>query len=225
MKSELVEVVTLPAGNKRAMPPTGKPRLEAVQVMALIDWINRGASWPDKSDMRPAGVAPPSAAVLEQLRADGFHVSQLAVGHPLVRVDRVPAGARLSALAPIAPQIAWLSLAGFRFEPGEAGMLATMPYLSRLELQHSNVQDIDMGEVAKLPHLRFLNLYATHIGDPGLDHLQELDALARLYLWQTQVTPAGLQRVREALPGAQIDAGSRRDDPPASADATSPAVF
>ena len=77
MESRLVEAITLPAGNKRAMPPTGKPRLQPAQVLALIDWINRGALWPDKNQRRPEGVAPPDAALLERLRASGFHLSQL----------------------------------------------------------------------------------------------------------------------------------------------------
>jgi hypothetical protein len=100
-----------------------------------------------------------------------------------------------------------------------------MPHLSRLELQHSNVQDADLAALAKLTNLRVLNLYATRIGDPGLGHLQGLDSLARLYLWQTLVTPAGLQRLRDTLPRAEIDAGNSRDSPPEAAAAPAPPVF
>jgi len=224
MQSRLVEAITLPAENKRAMPPTGKRRLAPAQVLALIDWIDRGALWPDKNQLRPEGVAPPAAAVLERLRASGFRLSQLAQGHPLVRVDRVPDGARLSALAPIAKQIAWLNLAGFHFEPGELRILADMPYLTRLELQHSNVRDADLADVAKLTHLTILNLYATEIGDPGLDRLRDLGSLERLYLWRTRVTPAGLQRLREALSTAKIDSGDADNGPSGASDAANPAA-
>ena len=138
MASRLVEAITLPTGNKRAMPPDGKPRLEPAQVLVLIDWINHGALWADKSQLRPAGVSPPSPAALAELRSEGFRRSQLAQGHPLVRVDAVPKGARLSALAPVAGQVGWLNLAGYELAPGELRALTDMPYLTRLELQHSN---------------------------------------------------------------------------------------
>ena len=207
MASRMVEAITLPEGNKRAMPPTGKRRLEPREVLLLIDWINHGALWPDKEQLRPAGVAPPSAAAMEQLRANGFQLAELARGHPLVRVDSIPKGARLSALAPVAQQIAWLNLSSFELEGGELQVLADMPHLTRLELQHSNVRDGDLANVAKLEHLAVLNLYGTQIGDAGLSHLRDLRSLERLYVWQTQVTRAGVQALQEALPTARIDMG------------------
>lgn len=207
--SRLVEAITLPVGQKRAMPPVGKQRLAPREVLLLIDWINRGALWPDKAQARPAGVAPPAAATLDDLRDAGFRVSQLAHGHPLVRIDLVPKEASLSALAPIAEQIAWLNLAEYELDAGELRALADMPHLARLELQRSNVSDADLADVARIPHLTVLNLYGTKIGDRGLAHLRELRSLERVYLWQTQATNAGVQELRLALPTALIDAGDQ----------------
>ena len=223
MASRLVEAITLPTGRKRAMPPNGKRRLEPAEVLTLIDWINRGALWPDKYQMRPEGVAAPSPAAMAQLRAAGFRLSALAQGHPLVRVDGVPQGARLAALAPVAAQIAWLNLADFAVAAGELRMLADMPHLTRLELQHSTVQDGDLADVAKVANLAVLNLYATEVGDPGLDHLRELRSLERLYLWQTRVTPSGAQRLREALPTTVVDTGELENTNPETAAAAQPA--
>ena len=224
MASRLVEAITLPTGNKRAMPPDGKPRLEPAQVLVLIDWINRGALWPDKSQLWPAGVSPPSPEILAQLRSEGFRLSQLAQGHPLVRVDAVPKGVRLSALAPVAGQVGWLSLAGYELKPGELAVLTDMPYLTRLELQHSNIQDGDLVYVAKAPHLAVLNLYATAVGDTGLEHLHDLRSLEQLYLWQTQVTSAGVEALRQALPEARVDRGGVDGDAPPTAASQPPAA-
>jgi uncharacterized membrane protein len=224
MASRLVEAITLPAGNKRAMPPDGKPRLEPAQVLVLIDWINRGALWPDKSQLRPAGVSAPSPAVLAQLRSEGFHLNQLAQGHPLVRVDAVPKGARLSALAPVAGQVGWLNLAGYQLTPGELAVLTDMPYLTRLELQRSNVQDGDLAYVAKVPHLAVVNLYGTRIGDPGLEHLHDLSSLEQLYLWETEVSAAGVEALHQALPQARIDRGGVDPDIPPTTTSQSPAA-
>src|SRR5262245_6331576 len=214
MTSRLVEAITLPVGNKRAMPPAGKPRLEPAEVMVLIDWINRGAEWSDDGDLHVESVPQPSAEALERLRAEGFRLSPLAQGYPLVRVDRVPDRARIAALAPIAEQIGWLNLAGFELEAGELRMLANMPYLTRLELQHSNVRDDDLAYVGELGRLKTLNVYGTQIGDAGLDHLLGQRSLERVYLWQTKASEAGVQRLRDALPSAVIDRGGGDEDNP-----------
>lgn len=217
MTSQLVEAITLPAEDKRAMPPSGKRRLDAREVLLLINWINQGARWPDTFQRHPEGLPLPSAATLEQLRAKGIRLDQLAQGHPLVRVDAVPKGTRLQALEPLAPNIAWLRLDGFAFEPGELKQLASMPQLNRLELQHSNVRDDDLVDVAKVARLTLLNLYATQVSDAGLRHLHDARSLERLYVWETQTTPTGIADLRTALPAAMIDSGGGRlDDPTAT---------
>jgi len=211
MASRLVAAITLPSDNKRAMPPAGKGRLQPDQVLAIVEWINRGAAWPDTD--RP-DVPPPDAEAIEHLRRSGFQLSLLALDHPLLRVDVVPRGVRLAELAPVARQVAWLDLSGFQLEKGDMQWLAKMSHLSRLELQNSNVSDADLGQLAGLERLVFLNLYGTAVGDAGIEQLSALRSLQRLYLWQTRVTEAGLKRLRAALPAAYI----------ASGDAWSPAV-
>jgi mono/diheme cytochrome c family protein len=151
MASVLVEAITLPPTNERAMPPEGKPRLSPEQVVTLIDWINRGAEWADATQRASIGVEPPPPHALAELRKAGFQVAPLARGISLVRVDVVPPDARLAALRPIAEQIAWLDLSGKVLEPGESAELAAMPNLTRLELQRSNVGDDDLRQVASLP--------------------------------------------------------------------------
>lgn len=211
MASLLVEAITLPAENKRAMPPSGKRRLEAREVLALIDWINRGASWPDAYQRHPDGVAQPDASVIADLRRQGVQVSQLSTGHPLVRIEKIPPGVRLAALRPIAAHVAWLDLSGFAFAPGEPPLLAELPHLSRLELQRSNVRDADLVHLAALRELAFLNLYATDIGDEGSAHLTGLQSLAHLYIFETRISPAALDRLRAALPQAAIETATAQD--------------
>jgi mono/diheme cytochrome c family protein len=47
LESELVRRITLPHSDRDAMPPEGKPALSPAEIMALIDWINTGAKWPN----------------------------------------------------------------------------------------------------------------------------------------------------------------------------------
>jgi len=205
--SQMIEAVTLPQTNERAMPPDGKPRLTPEQVITLIDWINGGALWLDATQAAAAGVEPAPAETLEALRAAGFHLGPLARDNPLIRVDLVPADANLTALEPIADRIAWLDLAGRRLAPGDLGVLAEMRRLTRLGMQRSNATDADLAALTSLPKLTVLNLYGTAVGDPGLDHLRRMAALERVYLWGTKVTDGGVERLRAAAPSLDVERG------------------
>lgn len=65
--SELVRRILLPRSNEDAMPPPEKPALKPDQVLALVDWINTGAVWPEAKPV-PA-VAPKTPAAPKQTAA------------------------------------------------------------------------------------------------------------------------------------------------------------
>ncbi len=54
-QSRLYMVLTLPEGDRKAMPPTGH-RIASEEVALLKRWITEGAKWPDGAD----GVVKPS---------------------------------------------------------------------------------------------------------------------------------------------------------------------
>lgn len=56
-KSPLYLVLTLPEGDKKAMPPTGH-RISAAETDLIKRWIDQGATWPKG----PEGVVKPMAA-------------------------------------------------------------------------------------------------------------------------------------------------------------------
>ena len=207
LASRLVRNITLPREHDHAMPPAGKRRLSPEEVWVLIDWINRGADWLDPTEALAEGLPAPSEEVMESLRQRGFHLELLSRGWALLRVDRVPEGARLSELAPLAAHVTWLDLSGYTFESGEVKMLEGMERLTRLALQRSNVSDADLPVVGGLEQLRSLDLYATDVSDAGLEHLRNLELLERLFLWQTAASEAGAERLRAALPELRIDRG------------------
>jgi uncharacterized membrane protein len=207
MASRLVRAVTLPRESDYSMPPSGKGRLEPQEVVSLINWINRGAPWHDATARLASRVARASASEIDGLRARGFHLSELSEAHPLLRVDAVPDQARLSELSSVAQQVTWLNLARYDFAAGESAALSTMPNLTRLELQGSNVEDHDIVHLTHLTSLIFLNLHDTRVSDSGLAHLQKLDSLESLFLWRTRTTSPGIQTLKAELPEANVDTG------------------
>ena len=87
-------------------------------------------------------------------------------------------------------------------------MIATLPNLTRLHLQHTEVGDGGVALLAALQRLEYLNLYGTAVTDEGLVPLSSLKRLRALYVWETGVTPAGISRLQAALPRLTIETGA-----------------
>ena len=55
-ESPLMELLTLPEGDKRHMPPKGS--LSAKEIKAMREWIAEGALWEKQASAKPSGLAP-----------------------------------------------------------------------------------------------------------------------------------------------------------------------
>ena len=56
-ESPLMELLTLPAGDKRRMPPKGEG-LSEKEIKLIGEWIREGASLEKKAAVKPSGLAP-----------------------------------------------------------------------------------------------------------------------------------------------------------------------
>jgi uncharacterized membrane protein len=183
--------------------------------------VRGGPTLPD------VALAAPDAAAIEALRAQGLDVRAVADGSPFLQV-RIGGGSagpgapgaddgRVAALAPIAPHVLWLSLAGASLgEPGFAA-IGRLPNVTRLDVSRTAADDAAIAALAAMPRLESLNLYATKVTDAGLARLGAMPRLRRVYLWQTAVTPAGVERLRAANPKLDVVLG---EEPTPAAAAT-----
>ena len=226
-KSTLIHRMTLPLADDNHMPPDGKPQPVAEEIKLLAWWIDAGAPADRKvgelnppPDIRrlldsrfgaPAPVAQvvapkPLNDVLPQveLLADalGIAISALAQGEPWLQANASLPGpqfgdAELARLAPLAPNLRWLDLAGTSVTDAGLSAVASMRNLVRLHLEHTAVTDAGLAQLAGLDDLAYLNLYGTAVTDAALPHLRALPRLRQLYLWQTQVTPEAARAFAE----------------------------
>jgi uncharacterized membrane protein/mono/diheme cytochrome c family protein len=60
MASKVVKHICLPKDHEGVMPPAGKGELSPAEIMAIIDWINRGAEWPEDAEQDTADVPDPA---------------------------------------------------------------------------------------------------------------------------------------------------------------------
>ena len=106
--------------------------------------------------------------------------------------------AALAKLAPLAPNLRWLDLAGTAVTDAALAQLGAMRNLTRLQLQRTAITDAGLKQLAGLGELESLNLYGTAVTDAALDTLKRLPKLRQLYLWQSKVTPEAAKAFAEA---------------------------
>jgi hypothetical protein len=170
-------------------------------------------------------LAPLDAARLDALRAQGLDVRPIADGSPFLQVRLGAAtgdasdDARVAALAPVAPHVLWLTLAGASLgQPGFAAV-AKLPNVTRLDVSRTAADDAAIAALGAMPRLETLNLYGTQVTDAGLAKLAALPRLRRVYVWQTSVTAGGVERVQAANPRLEVVRGEE-----APADPETPAA-
>lgn len=65
MASKVVKhICLLPKDHESVMPPAGKGKLSPEEIMAIIDWINCGAVWPE--DAKPDAAEAPNPAAMKK---------------------------------------------------------------------------------------------------------------------------------------------------------------
>lgn len=223
-ESLLLQRLFLPMGEKKHMPPAGRPQVSESEVVLLEWWIAEGATdagmltalAPDPEIVESvAGLLglplPPEPDREEMLAAGGKIESSLGVGvrpltkdAPWLAVNARLAGEsfgdeELAQLAPIAAAIHRLDLGGTKVTDAGLARLATMPALRQLRLDRTQITDEGLSHLTGLPRLESLNLHTTAVTDVGIATLAGLPKLRRLYVWQTAVTRDATAALAEAL--------------------------
>jgi len=223
-ESLLLQRLYLPMGDKKHMPPAGRPQPTESEVALWEWWISRGAAEagrlveliPDPEILAAVAAQlglplPPEPDREEMLAAAreieselGVGVRALAVERPWLTVNARLAGEafgdeQLKRLGPIAGAIHRLDLGGTSVTDVGLVALAEMTELRQLRVDQTAVSDAGLGRLVGLTRLESLNLHSTAITDAGVASLGELPKLRRLYVWQTAVTQEATQALAAAL--------------------------
>ena len=150
---------------------------------------------------KPLNEVTPSVAKLSEDL--GIAITALSPTEPWLQCNAGVAGKSfgdedLAKLAPIAPNLRWLDLAGTKITDAGLGQLKAAPNLTRLHLERTGITDSGLTNLAPLVNLEYLDLYGTSVTDTGLDTLQSLPKLKQIYLWQTKVTPTAVAAFLDA---------------------------
>ena len=198
--SDLFRRISLPPGDKDAMPAEGKTPLTGSQIALVRWWIEAGALpaasladaklTPEITTLMNAalglGAAPAAGpakaasaealadpATVEALTRAGFQVRQRSRSDPLLSVSGITV-ARLSS-----EQL--------------AALVAAREQIATLNLGNTTLQDRDLEQLGRLTSLTTLNLSNNRITDAGLVHLGHLSRLESLNLFgNSRISDAGL---------------------------------
>jgi len=214
-ESEMLRRLRLPLEDEDHMPPKDRAQPSAEQIAALENWIAAGASFDSPGAPVAAKVVVPPAdpqaiAALEQALV---HVEKADPATELLWIDfaaNAPhwTDAELAkSLAPVAAQVAELSLARTQAGSQTLALAARMPNLERLDLRASPVDDGALAGLREHAHLGELVLVRSKLSDASVETLLALPALKRVYLWQSGITPEGIARLSGERPKLIVDAG------------------
>lgn len=223
-ESLLLQRLYLPMGDKKHMPPAGRPQPTDAEVALWEWWIASGATAearlieqaPDPEILEAVaaqlGLPLPPQPDREEMLAAGHKIeSELGVGvrsltaeGPWLAVNTRLAGEafgdeQLKQLGPIAGAIHRLDLGGTNVTDQGLAALAEMTELRQLRLDRTTVSDAGLARLVGLARLESLNLHTTAITDEGLATLEKLPKLRRLYVWQTAVTREAMKALAVAL--------------------------
>jgi uncharacterized membrane protein len=235
--SELYQRIVLDPLEKKHMPPKGKPQLTETEINLLHWWINSHAGFSKKVKEvpQPANIltaleslkgssssllsAVPEKEVeaapedaLTVLRKEGVSISKVAANSHYLQASFVtvprPEKHLIKALSAVHKQLVWLKMPGVQLTPEDWQEIANCKMLTRLSLEHSNINDAGLEKMITLEHLQYLNLVGTNVSAQGVQRLKDLASLRNIYLAQTKVRNEAFTNLQKMLSHVKLDSGN-----------------
>ena len=233
-ESELLRRLRLPLEHEDHMPPEAKPQPSADEIARLEAWIRSGASFegefelpataPASAPAEPSGTgeetessrapgAPAGSDALLELERALVHVEPLAQGSELRWIDVAAVASAIDdaeaerLLAPVAPNVAQLSLARSAIGDTTLALCARMEQLVRLDLSWTKITSRGLAALAGHRALAELVLVGTPLDDAAVEGLLALPALEKVSVWGTGLPAEALARLREQRPALAVHAG------------------
>lgn len=210
-ESFLLEYMWLPESDDMAMPPEGKPRPSAEEILAITHWVAMGAKGPPVDE---AALAVEQAAVAveqtqwEALFEFGILLQPVAKGSNLLYLDFQNAAEELSdetlgLLAPYKDRIDEIKLTGRDNASKPLDLLRGGAVLRTLNLNELRNADAAIDVLKSFAQLETLHLFGSDLSGVGLDQLS-LPSLQRLYLGATNVSHEQIAAYRQNHPSVKV---------------------
>ncbi|MGJ8654589.1 MAG: DUF2231 domain-containing protein [Opitutaceae bacterium] len=210
-ESMLIEYLWLPQSDDMAMPPEGKPRPSADEIMMLTHWVANGAEGPPVDE---AALAEEQAkkeaeqAKIDQLISSGIMVLPLSLDTNFLYVDFQNAKGSIAdedfaLLAGYKDRIREIKLMGLEVTTQQLEFLRGAPELRSLNLSGLANADAAVDVINSFTSLETLILFGSDLSDAGLKELSVPKA-GSLYLGSTNVSPEQLSKLQKTNQQVQV---------------------
>ena len=238
--SLLLQRIHMPEGDKKHMPPSGKPQLTTDEMNLLYQWVKENADFkkkvidlPQNDSLRlvAATFLKPAEETEEQFdfaAADEKLVKKLnnnyrviypvAQGSPALGVNiynnAIYQPKVLEELSGIKKQVIWLDLNKMPVKDAELKTIAQFENLRTLNLNFSDVTGATLKNLAPLKYLRSLSLAGDKVDANAIKQISALKSLTKIALWDSGLTDEQLAALQKSNPHVDFIKGFKDDGKP-----------
>ena len=238
--SLLLQRIHMPEGEKKHMPPAGKPQLTSDELTLLYQWVKENADFkkkvidlPENDTLRQiaANYLKPAEETADQFdfaAADDKIVKKLnnnyrviypvAQGSPALGVNVYNKATYqpkvLDELSAIKKQVVWLDLNKMPVKDADLKTIAQFENLRTLNLNFSDVTGSTLKILASLKYLRSLSLAGDKLDANATKQISSLKSLTKIALWDTGLSDEQLAALQKSNPHIDFIKGFKDDGKP-----------
>ncbi len=209
--SLLLQRIHMPEGEKKHMPPAGKPQLTADEMNMLYLWVKENADFKKKViDLPPSDSLRVIAAnylkpteeeeeqydfataddkLIKKLNNNYRAIYPIAQGSPALGVNiynkKTYQPKVLEELSGIKKQVVSLDLNKMPVKDAELKTIAGFENLRTLNLNFSDITGATINQLASLKYLRVLSLAGTKLNPQAIKQIGAIKSLKEIALWDT----------------------------------------
>lgn len=234
--SLLLERIHLPLGEKKHMPPSGKPQLTEEESRLLYLWVKSQHAFNQKiidlplSDslrlLAETRFQPAETELKYSFEAADFKTIQnlnnfyrrvgvISQGSPAISVSffnrSAYSASSLEELSAIKNQIVSLRLSRMPVKDAELQVISTFKNLEKLDLNFTDISTKGLLSLKSLKNLKSVSLSGTAVKLPELKNLLENNAIKELTIWNTSITDPEVRMLNKLYPQTNFVSGFRDD--------------
>ncbi|CAN5201804.1 chitobiase/beta-hexosaminidase C-terminal domain-containing protein [soil metagenome] len=221
--SLLLQRLHLPEGEKKHMPPSGKPQLTADELNVLYLWVKENAGFKKKVIDLPANdslrvvastflkpveetieqydFASADEKTIQKLNNNYRVIYSLAKESPALGVNiynkAIYKPKVLEELGAIKKQIVALDLNKMPVKDAELKTIAQFENLRTLNLNFTDVTGAGLKDLVSLKYLKAVSLAGTKLNKEAVKQIGTIKSLKELTLWDTGLPEAELQQLQK----------------------------
>jgi hypothetical protein len=238
--SLLLQRIHMPDGEKKHMPPIGKPQLTADEMNLLYLWVKENADFKKKVTDLPASdslrviaanylkpaeeteeqydFAAADDKFIKKLNNNYRAIYPLAHNSPALGVNiynkKTYQPKMLEELSGIKKQVVSLDLNKMPVKDAELKTIAGFENLRILNLNFSDVTGSGLKALASLKYLRTLSLAGTKLDPQAIKQISAIKSLAKVALWDTGLSDAQLADLQKSDKKIDFIKGFKDDGKP-----------